>query len=194
MKIKAFILTFNEADIIEFTINHYQKYCSEIHIYDNYSTDKTRDIATKLGGVVHLFGKEGLLDDREYLKVKNNCWKDHCDSDFVIVCDADELIEPVANMSIIEALYCGELFRCIGYNIYSEVLPHALYKLDLIGFRDPMFDKPSIFSPSHLREINYGYGCHGARPIAKTNNVRINTTNFNLYHYSYVGGVERKIN
>jgi glycosyltransferase involved in cell wall biosynthesis len=196
MKIKAFILTFNEADIIAFTVKHYQQFCSEIHIYDNYSTDDTRDICTKMGCIVHMFGQEGVLDDREYLKVKNNCWKEHRDADLVVVCDADEILydcyglHPKNDSVFLKHI---TLVKCKGYNLYSDCPPIDSWEEIKLGYSEPLYDKVLMFNPRHITDINYGYGAHGARPVVNNNNPLISKGDYRLHHMRYVGGVDRMI-
>ncbi len=197
MKIKAFIITFNEADIIRFTIKHYQQFCSEIYIYDNYSTDDTVNICVEMGCVVQSFGTKGVLDDRAYLEVKNNCWKKHIEADYVIVCDADEIIydsygAPINKES--EFLKNLHLIQCKGYNIYSEELPKKSWDECASGYEDANYNKVLMFDPALVQEINYGFGCHGAKP--KLNNAAsaiISKFDYRLHHMRYIGGADRMI-
>ena len=73
MKIEAYILTWNESDIIGLVIKHYQKFCDKVIILDNYSSDNTCQIAESMGCEVRKFGTQ-FFDDAENMKVKNNCW------------------------------------------------------------------------------------------------------------------------
>lgn len=197
MIIKAFIITFNESDIIRFTIKHYQKFCSEIHIYDNHSTDGTREICAGMGCIIHTFGKEGVLDDRAYLEVKNNCWKAHKDSDYVIVCDADEILYEQGGeiqdwSSILQKAYT--LVRCLGFDIYSETLPINSWNEKTLGYENSMYNKVLMFNPKAVEEINYGFGCHGAKPeIDRNCVVKISNMNFRLHHMRYIGGIDRLV-
>ncbi len=194
MKIKVFIITFNEADIIAFTVKHYQQFCSEIHIYDNYSTDKTREIAVGLGCIVHTFGTEGVLDDRAYLEVKNNCWKDHRDSDYIIVCDADEVLDYKArdNRRYFITPDKPTIIQGVGYDIYSETLPINSWDEKRIGYENSMYNKAIMFRPDEVESINYGYGCHGAKPKMRRGPAEV--ARCPLYHMRYVGGFERLAN
>ncbi len=187
MKIKAFIITFNEADIIRLTIEHYKNICSEIYIFDNYSTDDTVAICKDLGCIVESFGTPGVLDDRSYLEVKNNCWKKHKDADYVIVCDADEILQ--INM---EEYGNWDIHKCLGYNMYDEKIPTKSWQEVTRGYKDPMYDKMILFAPARMIQTNYGYGCHGARPVG--GNLNIGIHKLNLYHMRYIGGVDRLIN
>ncbi len=188
MDIRAFIITFNESETIRLTIRHYQKFCSNIFVYDNYSTDDTREICKSLGCKVSFFGTKGVLDDRAYLQVKNHAWKDHRDADYVIVCDADEILydipfDPTA-----------DIFRAVGYNMYSEVIPSSWDEINM-GYKESAYSKAIMFNPRKLKEINYGYGCHGAKPVVYGDPIKTNvdTTSTQLRHMRYIGGVQRII-
>lgn len=195
MSVKTFILTFNESDIIRFTIKHYQKFCSEIHIYDNYSTDDTCDVAAGLGCIIHKFGKEGVLDDRAYLEVKNNCWKAHKDADYVIVCDADEILYAPGLMELSGSRFMKEghtMHRSIGYDLYSETLPINSWNEKTLGYKNTMYNKVLMFDPKVVQEINYGFGCHGANPELNPNvTIKISNFQLRLHHMRYIGGLER---
>lgn len=94
--IEAHIVAWNEAETIHLTIKHYKAFCSHIILWDNHSTDTTREIAKALGCTVKTFGKEGELSDRAYMELKNECWKKNHPGkdrrDYVIVVDADEIL------------------------------------------------------------------------------------------------------
>ncbi len=145
-----------------------------------------------MGCIIHNFGQEGVLDDREYLKVKNNCWKEHRDADYVIVCDADEIFSD--HQSIKNSLPYGVfIYRCRGYQCYSELLPERYWGDNIrAGFFDLMYDKVIMFNPKIVQEINYGYGCHGAKPTGPSAWC-VSDRNLFLYHMKYIGGVDRMI-
>ena len=185
-KIKAFIITFNEAPIIELTIQHYQKFCSEIYIYDNYSTDQTKEICRSMGCYVELFGTEGVLDDRTYLEIKNNIWQKHRDADYVIVCDADEIIT-------VPDILEEDLYQSTGYNMYSETIPSSWDEITK-GYPDVHYNKVLLFNPSKVKAINYDFGCHSIKPVFfGSRAATINTNSIILKHMRYIGGVERMI-
>src|SRR5690242_8955037 len=91
MKIDCYFLNWNEIDQIRFTIEHYKSFCRRVIVYDNWSTDGSDNLAASLLCEVRPFGIPGILDDFEYLKVKNECWK-NSDADYVIICDCDEIL------------------------------------------------------------------------------------------------------
>jgi len=181
---EAFIIAWNESETIHLTINHYQKFCDKVTIYDNFSTDNTRDIAESLGCEVRLFGIEGQLDDKEYLKVKNNCYKGS-EAKYVIVCDADEILYHEDIRQILEE-DTGNIFNTIGWDIFSEDMPKNDFLEIQTGIFSGNYCKKIIFSPKV--DINYHLGCHACSPRGR---VRPSNKLLTLFHYRNIGGFKR---
>jgi glycosyltransferase involved in cell wall biosynthesis len=184
MKIKAFILTYNESDIIRFTLNHYMKICSDIFVYDNHSTDDTVKICKSMGIKVTPFGSD-FFDDRYNVHIKNNAWKEHRDADLIMCIDADEII--YGNFTT-----HADIFKCVGYNMYSEDMPVGSWDEIECGIISDDYSKPAVFNPNTVKEMNYGFGCHGAKPIINGSYI-INNKALSLCHMRYIGGVDRMI-
>lgn len=187
MRVEAHILAFNESETIHLTIKHYKQFCNRIIIYDNFSDDNTREIAESMGCEVKLFGIRGVLDDKEYLKVKNNCWKGS-DSDWVIVCDADEILNVGWGEQMAAKSNGHTIFKTHGFNIFSNDLPKESWLEITTGIPDKNYSKLCIFNPKEIKEINYVYGCHEAKPDG---DVRYCDLELTLFHYKHVGGAER---
>lgn len=202
MRIEAYILTYNESDIIGLVIKHYQKFCDKVIIMDNYSSDNTCQIAESMGCGVRKFGTL-FFDDAENMRCKNNCWKGS-DADWVIVCDADEVLQKYWQMNVDMgcpfentwyALQRGindekTIFKTYGWQIMSNSMP----KYDLLeitnGYHFANYSKSIIFSPKHIQEINYNPGAHRCNPIG---NVVWSDETLYLLHYKHIGGVQRTI-
>ena len=188
MNIEAYIITWNREDLIHFTINHYKQFCSKVILFDNFSTDRTRDIARELGCEVRLFGVNGSLDDSEYLKVKNNAWK-RSQADWVIVCDDDEILyDSDLDGKLYKARADGiTIFKPQGYNMHSNDLPRETW-LDInTGLKNDNYSKWIIFDPKKVQEIGYVYGCHEARPKGTL----VFREDLMILHYRDIGGIER---
>ena len=179
--IETFIIAWNEADTIHLTIKHYQQF-SKVILYDNFSDDNTREIAAKMGCEVRLFGRAGELNDAEYLKVKNYCWKSS-KADFVIVVDADEILQE-------PTVFDGTIFNTKGFNIYSYDVPREAFFEIMTGHWDDNYSKSVIFSPK-LEQINYSYGAHKSDPKGE---VKYCSQILTLFHYRCIGGYERIVN
>lgn len=192
MRIEAHILAWNREDTIAFTVKHYLSFCQEVTVYDNYSDDKTRQIAESLGADVVTFGKEGVLDDGEYVAIKNFCWKGS-KSDWVIVVDDDEILSgyevPVYAELKLAKDSGATIIRPKGFNIYSETMPKEHWLEFQNGVPDDNYSKLCVFNPQAITDINYVYGCHEARPKGLIRQV----DKLWLLHYRCVGGPERLI-
>lgn len=183
MIVDAHIIAWNESETIHLTIKHYQKFCRQVYIYDNFSDDNTREIAESSGCVVKLFGIKGMLSDVEYTRLKNNCWKGS-DADFVIVCDADEILaEPAWSNS-------ATIYRTFGWQVFSNDVPRGTWLDITTGFHDPNYSKFICFSPSKIQDINFIHGCHVANPKGT---IMYSDQITPLFHYRNVGGVDRLI-
>lgn len=187
MKIEAHIIGWNIWDTVEFTIWHYLKFCQKVIFYDNYSDDGTfeRFKYWELENRIEVkrFGVPGSLDDGEYRNLKNNCWKGS-DADYVIVCDNDELLYwPLLEKALEER---PTIVKTQGFNMIANDLD---WTLATQGAPDNNYSKLVCFSPK-LKEINYVYGCHVAKPVGE---FRLSKTVVPLLHYRSVGGVERLI-
>lgn len=178
--VEAFIIAYNEELIIKKTISYYSKFCERITVFDNFSEDGTRDISIEAGANVKLFGQRGVLSDREYLKVKNHCWK-NSKADWVIVCDCDEIL--LYPDSIKEDC---TIFQTYGWNVYSNEIPEYFPGITT-GHYDGNYSKSVFFNPKLIKEINYHYGCHVANPKG---DVRFSKEILTLFHYRNIGGFE----
>jgi len=203
MNIDLHILTWNESDIITLVLRHYKKFCRNLYVYDNHSTDNTRELAEAEGAKVTLFGDK-FFNDQNNMDVKNNCWRGS-DADLVILCDCDEILADVWNIFInddkVESMVISPLFaegltptatifKTIGWQIMSEEMP----KEDLLeitnGYRFDNYSKSIIFNPKEITEINYGPGAHKCNP---TGNVVWSDEALYVLHYKHIGGVQRTI-
>lgn len=184
MKIVAYFINYNDSFYIPFFARHYFEFCDKIVMYDNFSSDDSVQIARSLGIEVQNFGFAGVLDDQQYLNVKNHCWKEQIGKgvDYVIVVDADEFL-------VIDEEIPKESTAPIvtGYNIISENLPEVYITELTTGEQSPSYSKQAIFSPNHITEINFDHGCHTNRMTGRI----IREGNCRLLHYRQIGGLKR---
>lgn len=198
---KAFVtvhvITYNEEKIIHSFISHYRKIFPDciIKIYDNYSTDNTVEIAKSMNCEIHYYDSEGVLNDSKFLDIKNNCWKT-ADTDWVVVCDADEFIQITQEELQYEEKIGFNIIKFIGYTMMNkgEEIPVE----DMIyGFRDLSYDKYYLFNKKYITEINYNYGCHavnGGTPNTIHRRLNIGSSKeYRAFHYKYLG-LEYSIN
>jgi glycosyltransferase involved in cell wall biosynthesis len=198
MMIEAHIIAWNESETIHLTIKHYQSFCSHIVIWDNHSTDNTREIAKSLGCTVKTFGVPGELSDRAYIDLKNECWKKKHGGadrrDFVIVCDADEIIVMNGPWYNFRRLSVKEpkasIFKTQGFNVFHENVPRESWLEITNGVPDGNYSKNIIFDPKRITDINYRIGAHTCSPKGQ---VIWSEETLWLLHYRNVGGPERLV-
>lgn len=178
--ISIFITTFNEAYLLPFTIKHYRDRFPDcpITIVDNFSTDKTVEIAKSLGCEVKYFWTNNRLSDQAFIDVKNNCWKD-ATTRWVVVIDTDEHLDIWPKLledqeaSIIRTCFV-DMINCAGCENPSD-MKHGIYY--------PESGKFLCFDRTRVKEINYEYGCHEAHPFG---DIVLTWMAHRIYHYKWL--------
>lgn len=196
MRIEAFLLCWNELDIMPFVLKHYQKFCDKITILDNYSTDGSDKLAESMGCDVIKFGTM-FFDDGENMKAKNNCWKGS-EADWVIVADFDEILfsnasNPIASIDDTLGMYKDRgttIVKTSGWQIMSNEMPkHDLLEITN-GYEFSNYAKSIIFNPKEINEVFYNPGAHLCEPAG---NVSWSGIGLMVLHYKHIGGVQRTI-
>jgi len=191
MRIHAHILAWNEEVQLPVTLRHYAKFCEKIYIYDNESTDKTREIALNHPKTEVLeYSSDNRFNDWSNICVKNNAWKTSIDiADWVIVVDCDELVwhpdihaylekKKAENVTVISPQW---------WNMVGTDLPGEENEIP-IGQPHP-FGKPVLFDPNSVLEINYGVGAHSCNPkgyIQQIIDNEIKTLHYKHHSIEYV--------
>uniref|UniRef100_UPI0040484CCD glycosyltransferase family 2 protein n=1 Tax=Roseivirga sp. TaxID=1964215 RepID=UPI0040484CCD len=96
IKLSGVLITFNEEENIERCINSLKNVCDEILVVDSYSTDRTKEICLKLGVRFIQNAWKGFLDQKNFAQ-------DKAEFDYVLQLDADEVISPALEQSILSA-------------------------------------------------------------------------------------------
>ncbi len=188
--VTIYVVTYNEEAMIEFFINHYRKNFPDctINVYDNFSTDRTREIAESMGCVVHTFETDGF-DDSANVALKKEKWKT-ATTDWVIVCDCDELIEINQNDLLLESELGYEIILFEGYTLMNNKTKEVDLNNLKYGFRDYSYDKYYLFNRNKIIDIGYNYGCHRSNnnaPVAISGNPKIGSSKvYKAYHYKYL--------
>ena len=187
MKIEAYIIAFNESETIHLTIKHYKKLGAIVKIFDNYSTDNTVEICKSMGCEVESFGIKGELNDSQYRKLKNYKWKES-QADWVIVCDADEILDVSLDTLELTTKSGNTIFKTNGYNAYSNDMPVENFEEIKTFIPDNNYSKLIIFDPKAITDMMYEFGCHKANPCGK---VVYSDVELSLFHYRAIGGADR---
>ncbi len=204
MIIDAYTFCYNEELRLKYYLNLYAPLCRKITIYDNGSTDASKEIATKYDNVIWETKTYNLneINDQILTETKNNCWKQSKDADWVIVCDVDEILyhEDGLNNYLMYLLNETDkkIIRATGFDMVSTELPtHTGNFYDNKDFQygvrnKKYYDKTCVFSPSCIDEINYRPGAHRCRPVIQKKNsfskkeISLHSSELKLLHYKYL--------
>lgn len=177
MNVSVHTVIKNEEDILPFYLHHYKTNFPGcvIHIYDNNSSDRSLEICQAAGCLIGHFPtySEDLLKEH-----KNNCWK-NSDSDWVIICDADELIQ--ITHEDLENLVGVDIVKFKGYSMIL-VGDEKPYKDMKHGCVSPPYNKCCLFR-RNIPDINYSIGAHHIDPNP---DLVISKYKYKLFHYKKV--------
>lgn len=181
--ITIYTLSYNEELLIQFMIDHYRTRFPDCHIvvYDNMSSDNTVAIAKANQCEVITYNTNNQIQDSRYVDIKNNCWK-HALTDWVLVCDMDELLD-IHQRDLKKEQDTGvTLVRSEGYNMVNmeDNLDIAGIKY---GARTTGYDKLCLFNKKFVAEINYEPGCHKCNPVGT---LSFSPHSYKLYHYIFL--------
>lgn len=176
MIIDAYTFCYNEEIRLKYYLNSYTPLCRKITIYDNSSTDASKEIATKYDNVIWETETyhQNEINDEILTNVKNNCWKQSEDADWVIVCDIDEILYHKDGLNNYLMHLSNQtnkrIIRATGFDMVSTKLPtHTGHFYDDADFQhgvpNKKCNKTCIFSPSSIDEINYRPGAHRCMPV-----------------------------
>lgn len=192
MKIDLYARCWNEKDLLPFFFLHYDKLVQRYIIYDDASTDNSREIL-RLNPKVELrpmpsYDPESRINSA--LALQETCWKESRGiADWVIVTDIDEhLYHPDMHQYLANCRARGvTIIPALGYQMLSEHFPensNLLCQSVTNGACYPSYSKLNIFSPSEIDAVNYAPGRHRAAP---TGNVVLPARDeLLLLHYHYL--------
>jgi glycosyltransferase involved in cell wall biosynthesis len=165
MEIEVFALAHNEEFIMPYLMRHYSQF-AKVTILENNSTDKTVEIAKKMGAKVIEFNVPDVKSNRWNSEVKNECWKTS-NADWVIVIDADEFIYHPNLVKILRKTD-ATIMKSTWCEMYSDKIPTGEWQIyDKInkGIEYSVGNaKLAILRPDRIEDMNWGVGCHAASP------------------------------
>lgn len=171
MTVEVYAIMYNEEYVLPHFLKHYQNnFNAKITVFDNHSTDNSRQIALDHGCTVKTFDTQGKINEAWYLNIKNQAWK-NSKADFVMVIDIDEFLELPFDLDINRFT----ILNTLGYDMIGE--PSSR-----MGVHNGMFNKKVCFSPKHVKEINYIPGCHTCNPVGNL----IYSSPATLLHRKYI--------
>ncbi len=145
---------------------------ANITIYDNYSTDNSKQIILDAGCNLIEYDSGNQIRDDLYLSIKNECWK-KSKADWVCIVDLDEFLFLDFNV------FHYDVIKTQGYDMIG--LPPSM-----LGVKNDMYSKLVMFRPKLFVQIGYQPGCHTCRPTPPIGYLRISQQTAPLLHYKYI--------
>lgn len=192
MIIHVYAICWNEEKMLPYFFKHYDNIADKYFIYDNGSTDNSLSILRSHPKVsIDQFEVKGGSLILSAVELFNQIWKKSIGkADWVIVCDVDEhLYHPNLKTYLQENISKGiTLDVTTGFEMVSDYFPNTDQPLNETirhGVRSSSYDKPLIFNPNAIQEINFTPGRHNANPIG--NVIKPPKNELLLLHYKYIG-------
>jgi glycosyltransferase involved in cell wall biosynthesis len=174
--IYTYIFCWNEEKILPFTLDHYEQFSDRIFLLDNYSTDKSVEIASKYDKVTVIpfsCQDEETYDEFESANLRSTIYKDETygfnatgKADWAILVDADEFVYHPDIEGILKG-YKEQgvgVPRLAGYNMFSNEFPkykkgQLLTQRVKLGAEALSECKPVIISPDKV-DVKFSVGAH----------------------------------
>jgi glycosyltransferase involved in cell wall biosynthesis len=189
MKVYIFLLCYNEEVMMPNTLQYYKTRFpdAEITIFDNYSTDRSCEIAEAHGCRIKKFETKGQQNEKDMMWIRSNMWKEFVCQGWVIMCDMDEWLDITEAQLIEEDQKGTTILTTQGVNVLGEGTREDLADLDFFaiqrGFYDNNMSKRICFKyPSCA--VEYWWGAHTCFPQG---HVVFSTTTYLMRHYNYLG-------
>jgi hypothetical protein len=183
----------NEERMLPFFLRHYEPVAERIFVYDDQSTDRSRDILAKSPCVTIVpITTEGDSYVDFLRNLYDQCWKrSRGRAEWVVVCNVDEHFFHPAGLGPYLAA-CRRagvtLVQAEGFEMLADRFPAPTDSLvDAVrhGVRNPRLDKPGVFAPDAIADINYTPGRHQATPTGRV--VVPVVRELRLLHYKHLG-------
>ncbi|MGO8752978.1 MAG: glycosyltransferase family 2 protein [Thermoguttaceae bacterium] len=178
----VFVTCWNEEAILPFFFRHYGSIARRIVLTDTGSTDRSIDIAMQAGAEIRHLDTGGEFREDLLTEYRNRCWRG-TDADWIAVVDADEFIyHPNWMFLSTPATICIPT----GYELFLDSIPAdgQLYAGFVRGTRQKRWDKPVLFRPRRIWEMNFAPGNHTAEPKGDVRRYR--EPDLKLLHCSFL--------
>lgn len=199
MNVVVLSITYNcGVELARFFLRHYETIADEIAIFDDFSTDGTREIFSAHPKVLFRdwpHPHSGIQEDlflnflyRVYPTAAQHGF------DWFIVVDADEfLVAPKPRGVLEQALKDGvEVIQTKGFNLCGHGFPkddgRQIYEINPMGVSAPVYGKPVIIRPT--AKVQWIRGRHA---LENCSPVMSNGPLFKLLHARYFGSAHTRL-
>lgn len=192
MAIHLYCMCLNEEAMIPYFLAHYLPIVDKIYVFDNGSTDKSLGLLSGDDRIVVADVKtQGGSFMDTYNALMNSAWtRSRGEAEWIVTAEMDEhLHHPDLRGYLARSRYVGVTFiTALGYNMIADAFPtdpRPLWQHVVRGARETAYDKPAIFDPQAVTEINYYNGRHAAAPTGHI--VHEPQRQVKLLHYKSLG-------
>ena len=191
MRVDLYGPCWNEERMIPFFLRHYEPIADRIVIFDDGSSDRSRELWRQSAKVELRQLEQGESSNVMMMTEMNRCWKESRGrADWVIIADTDEFIyQPRLREYLAKCTANGfTILQPIGMDMVSANFPDSdsdLTKTVRRGVPLHFMDKPAVFNPDAIEEINYEIGRHEASPTGRV--IFPPTREVKLLHYKHLG-------
>ena len=188
MEINIFLMCYNEELLLPYALKHYRDRfpTAKFILVDNYSTDRSCEIAKENGMEIRQFETENIQNEDIMRITRNTIWNDKT-SGWVIMCDMDEWLEMTEKDLISEEEKGTTIITTDGFNIIGNSKTVDLSDIDLFtlneGVHDHNFSKSILFKAADV-QINFWWGAHVCNP---TGNLKYSEKKYTIKHMNYLG-------
>ena len=175
MKLWAYVIVWNEELMLPFFLRHYSQFCDKIIIYDNMSTDGSREIIETFKEKVEIevvpFETNGKFNDYVHIELKKRSIQHAKGSaDFIILADCDEFIFHNDLRGFLSQHTDHSVFFPAGFQMVSDGFPNPIEFPNLLhqyvgyGEPNPWYVKPSIVNINLINDLEWVEGAHELDP------------------------------
>lgn len=152
MKIIVFSICYNQACILPFYLRHYSSFADEISVFDDHSTDGSREILAACPKVLlRDWPYDNGIDEDVFLQFAYD-WNIKAFQgrfDWVIWADCDEFIYAPDVRKVLSETD-GDVIRTKGYNMVGDGLPKddgksQIWQIHKNGVPSKVYSKPVVF-------------------------------------------------
>lgn len=193
MKIWIFAICHNEAAILPWWLRHYGQFADRILVWDDQSTDGSREILRAHPSVT-LFDCpwRGLDEDKALHHAYDVYPSARGKADLCMWVDCDEFIYSHCDMrSFLSHFHRNttyDVIRTAGFNMVGDGLPangyfhQQIWELNPMGVSAPVYSKPVVFRPeAKVRWVRGKHALEDCAPLVSEKPL------LKLLHYRYLG-------
>ena len=192
MTITLYTFLYNEQEILPYFLKHYSQFVNKIVVYNNMSTDNSIQILNDWKECeieIRDYDTNNQYDEASLMNFRSNCWKE-CNSDYVIVCDMDELLYHPDLIGFIKKQSYVDYFTPTGYNMVGEEVPtdytKQIYDIIKVGTKHIGYSKCVLFKRKNVNETNYSAGAHLSSFQGTERLINCTTDELKLLHYKWL--------